>query len=129
MRIQMSTQEDRPTPTLFLIEGQPLVSVCFLLGYVEFLFGDMVLAALAQPILLNGEAKVTSETPGYKDALCRQIGRVVRSTTEAGTYLEVGLEGGARIVIPLDADYPPGPEMATLSGKGCFCGAWIRSNI
>ena len=112
-----------------MTEGRALISVCFTLDYIQFVFGDFVLAALADPIVCEGDATITTNTPGYRDVLCRLIGTSVLSTDETESCLEIELDNGARILIPLDAAWPPGPEMATLSGNGKFHAAWTRPGL
>ncbi len=84
------------------------------------------MACLAHPILFEASQTYIFDEPGYRDALCRQISKLVRETLETDQVLGVTFEDGSRIVIPLDAPWPPGPEMATLSGQGNFYAAWIR---
>ncbi len=110
---------------LKLISGRTLEAVCFVVDYITFQFGDLVLAALALPVVTEDSSVLTADQLGYRDALCRQIGRTVVSTSENAYRLEIDLDRGTRIVISLDAAHPPGPEMATLSGGGHFT-AWLR---
>jgi hypothetical protein len=70
---------------------------------------------------------IPSSSPAF--ALCEQIGKSVRKTAENERLLAITLEDGAKLVIPLDAPSPAGPEMATLSGRGTFCAAWIRPDL
>lgn len=111
---------------LELISGKRLDAVCFVLDYATFQFGDLVLAALASPLVIEGGVTTLAKLPGYRDALCRQIERTVVSTSEGPQKLELVFGGGSKIVIPLDAPDPPGPEMASLSERGQFVTAWLR---
>jgi hypothetical protein len=111
---------------LSMIEGKELVSVCFVLDYIEFLFGDVIFTALAEPILFQAGQGHSLEQPGFRDALCAQIKKSVRETAENDRLLAITLDDGAKLVIPLDSPSYDGPEMATLSGKGAFYAAWIR---
>jgi len=123
-----------PRPTLHMLDGQSLISVCFVLDYIEFVFGDLTLAALADPLVLEGTGSsvgtgTRSPTdPGYSDALCALIGKLVRSTREGRERLEILFDDGIRIVIPLFGESAPGPEMATLSGRGTFIASWVRTD-
>ena len=112
--------QGKPIPTLHLLRGRRLDAVCFVLDYVTLTFEDLVLAALAHPVVIEKSGTASSDRAGYKDALCRQIMRHVTSTSETSTKLEIGLDSEVWIVVPLDAGTPPGPEMATLSGRGHF---------
>jgi hypothetical protein len=108
------------------ILGKRLDAVCFVLNYITFQFDDFGLAALAAPLVAKGEEALSSDWPGYRDALCSQIGQTVISVSETTKTLEITLTTGTKIIVPLDAAFPPGPEMATLSGKGRFINAWLR---
>jgi hypothetical protein len=113
--------------SLHLLRGKKLVSVKFILDYVEFAFEDLILAALADPILTTGQDTVLRHgQSGYRDALCGEIGNSIVETSETANSLVITMDDGKSIVVPLDAPVPPGPEMATLSGRGTFFQAWVR---
>jgi len=112
--------------TLDSIVGKKLDAVCFVLDYVTFQFGDLVLAALAKPEIVKGKESQSEEQAGYRDALCSEIQQLVTATSETTERLEIILSSGSKILVPLNANYPPGPEMATLSGRGRFITAWLR---
>ena len=111
------------------ILGKRLDAVCFILNYINFQFGDIVLAALAKPEILKGNDLQTEGQAGYRDALCGEIQQHVTATSETIEKLEISLSSGTRIVVPLNANDPPGPEMATLSGRGRFITAWLRPEL
>ncbi len=106
--------------------GKRLDSVCFVLDYITFQFRDLGLAALAKPELLKGQDLLTEGQAGYRDALCGEILQHVTGTYETAERIEITLSSGTKISVPLNADFPPGPEMATLSGNGRFITAWLR---
>jgi hypothetical protein len=114
------------SPTLYLLEGKDLVSICFVLDYIEFVFGDLVLASLADPVIFEGGQGYSFEHAGFRDALCRRIKKLVSETAESEKLLSITFEDGVKLVIPLDSPTHPGPEMATLSGRGTFYAAWTR---
>lgn len=111
---------------LALIIGKRLDAVCFVLDYVTFQFHDHVLAALSDPLVIQSGEVLTSGRPGYRDALCSLIERVVVSVSETAEKLGIELDRDIKIVVDLNAASPPGPEMATLSDKGRFITAWLR---
>jgi hypothetical protein len=113
-------------PTLYLIEGKKLISICFVLDYIELTFGDLVFTALAEPILFESGNGHSLAQPGFRDALCAQIGKSVRDTAETSKLLAITFQDGAKLVIALDSPSHTGPEMATLTGRGTFYGAWTR---
>lgn len=111
---------------LEMLVGKRLDSVCFVLDYITLQFDDLGLAALANPIIEENSQEFTAGQPGYRDVLCAQIEQYVTAASETANRLEIQLANGVTISVPLDADYPPGPEMATLSGRGTFITAWLR---
>lgn len=115
--------------TLHLVSGSRLQAVDFVADYTTFVFGELVFAALAHPILVHEAETLNPQQPGYRDALFEMVGQKVTSTFESPEKLEIVLENGDTIIVPLDAPYPPGPEMATLSGRGTFIAAWLRAGI
>lgn len=106
--------------------GKRLDAVSFVLDYISFQFRDLHLAALAKPELLRGENLLTEGQAGYRDALCSEILQHVTGTHETAERIEITLSSGTKISVSLNADFPPGPEMATLSGNGRFITAWLR---
>lgn len=122
----MNELREKGGSALNLVLGKKLVAVSFVLNYITFQFENFNLAALARPLLVQGKDELSAEMPGYRDALCNQIGKTVVSASERPEKLEVTLMDDIKIVVPLDAAYPAGPEMANLSGKGPIFTAWIR---
>ena len=105
--------------------GKSLTAVMFFSDYVDFLFNDLVLSSLSWPMVVDSEGRVARPGPGYRDALCAQIGKLVQSAEDAPEHLQVLFDDGSRIVIPLETVEIPGQEGATLSGKGQFFRAWL----
>jgi hypothetical protein len=108
------------------IVGRRVDAVCFVLDYITFQFGDLVLAALADPLLTKSDKLLSLGQAGYRDGLCSEIGESVVSVSETIERLEITLTQGTKIIVPINALNPPGTEMATLSGKGQFVNAWLR---
>ena len=111
------------------IVGQQLVAVCFVLDYVQFQFGTLVLAALTSPILVESSIEYRRQMSDYRNALCRQIGSAVESISDTAEGLEILLTGGYRLLIDLTASDCPGPEMATLSVQGRFITCMDKTSI
>lgn len=118
-----------PDSALEMLLSKSLISVCFVLDYVNFQFEDVVLSALSDPILIEGNDRWTRAGSGYHEALCRQIRKQVESVVDDPAQLQIRLVGGAILIIDLNAPEPPGPEMSTLSGRGIFHQAWIRPDL
>jgi hypothetical protein len=51
---------------LVMIEGKELISVSFVLDYIEFAFVDVILTALANPILFHAGRGYSLEQPGFR---------------------------------------------------------------
>ena len=95
------------------IETRQLSSVEFVQDYVQLRFDGPYLSAFARPIVKMGETKFEYGTPGYCDALCERIGRVVRSVSineNQGIFID--FDDGANISISLEAQDRQGAEAA-----------------
>ena len=113
---------------LDLVRGKKLKAVEFVEDYYNFQFEEFIFAALAKPTLFErGENSSPAEKAAYDGALTRLVGAAVISTTETSTSLEIQLDNGVTLIVSLDASHPAGPEMAMLSSKGMFLGAWNLS--
>jgi hypothetical protein len=62
------------------MNGRELAAVVFVRDYVEFHFDGPVLTAITLPRVRHGEQLVAPGDEGYRDALCRQIGKVVSAS-------------------------------------------------
>ena len=111
---------------LELIRGKVLTSVNRAVDYLDFQFEDLILSALALPTLVNGAEKHTLDLESFGERTKPLINQRVSLTDEKLSRLEIEFEGGTRLVIPLDVAFPPGPEMAILSGKGDFIAEWSK---
>jgi hypothetical protein len=83
------------------IEGEELTSVTFLQSSVQFDFGGPTLTLFLWPDVFIpagaqiGEGSYAYGEPGYRDAMCLQIGEPVETTTfEEGVGLEIQFENG-----------------------------------
>ena len=113
--------------SLIPLVGRRLYGVSFILDYIVLAFDpDYSLAAMSLPIVFKDGEPINSDQAGYRDALVEQIGKIVEATSETNRELTVVLDEHLKFVIRLDADEPPGPEMAQMSGGGHFLLAWVR---
>jgi hypothetical protein len=110
-----------------LIVGSELHGIEFMMDYINYRFGDLIFAALADPVLTQTGEVVARDDPSYKNHLLKLIGQTVKATHELPERLEIVFESGEKMIVPLDAAYPPGPEMATLSRMGTFIASWLRT--
>jgi hypothetical protein len=59
------------------LEGREVAGIAFVRDYIQFLFDGPILNAYTLPQLTMDNATLNSDTPGYRDALCAQIGKTV----------------------------------------------------
>src|SRR5688500_13837073 len=93
--------------------GEELNAVCFVMDYVEFHFNGAVLRALESPMLLGAESLIVFPEPGSRDALCSLIGASVAAfQVIEGKAIDVRLDNGFTVRVPLDREARVGPEAA-----------------
>lgn len=110
---------------LSLLIGKELEGVLFVRDYITLLFGELSLSALSVPIITIHNDTICSTSSVYKDHLVGLIGQHIKNVSESKYKLEIVFDGQSRLIIPLDADFPVGPEMAILSGQDFFA-EWSR---
>jgi len=104
------------------IEGEELSSVTFVRDYIQLDFSGpgFTLYNLPEVFIPEGlqmaEGSYASGEPGYRDALCLQIGEIIEAfSIEEGIALELKFENGTIFRTSLrDEDYV-GPEAGTFS--------------
>ena len=75
--------EDRGDHTdLVSLEGEQLSAVTFVRDYVQLHFDGPRLTLLTWPVVIAADARCAFGEPGYRDSLCKLIGRIV-----AGAYV------------------------------------------
>jgi hypothetical protein len=105
----MAYDGDDPTGLV----GEQLNTVAFVMDYVEFEFNGPVLRALASPSVQSGEVRVRFPESGSRDALCSLIGsEVLAVTITEGERIEVAVDTGQTLTIPLDRESRVGVEAA-----------------
>jgi len=67
---------------LKLLESCELAGITFLRGYIQFLFDGPILNAYTLPQVTIANAILSPDSPGYRDALCAQIGKTVAVADE-----------------------------------------------
>ena len=106
---------------LDILVGEQLSAVSFVQDYVEFHFDGPVLRALRNPLVQTPHGRWQFPWPGSRDALCEPIGRDVLSVRfETGARIQLELEGGYQLTIPLDLASYRGPEAAHFIANGQF---------
>jgi hypothetical protein len=97
------------------IVGHALSSITFVADYVQFAFDGPGLTAYTPPTVSLGSQYLEWEQAGYRDALCRQIGRRVERVEVDERHVAILFDGGAALSISLlDKDYT-GPEALEFS--------------
>lgn len=97
------------------IVGYVLSSVTFVMDYVQLAFDGPALTAYTLPMISLETGTLKWVQPGYRDALCAQIGRRVERTSVDRDHVAIVFSGGAAISISLrDEDYC-GPEALEFS--------------
>ena len=95
--------------------GSALSSVSFVADYIQFAFDGPELTAYTLPIVSSGSERLESGQLGYRDSLCKQIGRRVQRVEVNDQHVSVLFKEGAAISISvLDKDYT-GPEALQFS--------------
>jgi hypothetical protein len=102
--------DERP---LSPIVGSQLSSVEFVQDYVQLRFDGPTLTAFTVPSIITEHGRYEWETPGYRDALCSLIGKLVRSTSVCtDQVIRIEFEDASAVEVSLrPADYR-GPEAA-----------------
>lgn len=59
-----------------------LAGITFIRGYIQFLFDGAGLNAYTMPQVKSNNTVFYPNAPGYRDALCEQIGKLVTATHE-----------------------------------------------
>src|ERR1051326_2940008 len=106
---------------LDVIRGEALSSVEFVQDYVQLRFDGATLTAYTRPHLSVAGKIFSWGDQGYRDALCAEIGMLVRNTdVEGGKGISIIFEDGAILNISLrDEDYrgPEALEFSTSNGQ------------
>jgi hypothetical protein len=90
--------------------GVELSSVEFVRDYVQLWFDGPCMTAYTWPTVAGGSENLSPRQPGYRDALCMQIGRKVEKTEVDKRRVSVVFEGGVVVSISLLDDDYLGPE-------------------
>jgi hypothetical protein len=106
------------------LEGTELSSVIFIRDYIQFVFEgekeNVILSSFILPSSVISNHTYTFQTPGWRDALCSFINKIVRSAFVAEeNSIKLTFKDGSMLRVSLkDEDYD-GPEAAMLfEGKG-----------
>jgi hypothetical protein len=103
--------------------GRSLSSVTFVMDYIQFGFDGSRLTAYTLPAVSRKSVNLIWGQPGYRDALCEQIGSRVASTGVNKQSVAITFDTGATISVSLRGDDYCGPEALEFSlEKDCI---WV----
>lgn len=115
----MNTPESKSV--LHCLESEQLSAVTFVQDYVQLHFDGPCLTAYVWPHILNQKESITPKVPGYRDALCERIGKiVVKAFEELGERLVIVFADDVTLEVSLKETDREGPEAAMFhdqSGK------------
>jgi len=91
--------------------GEPLSAVTFVEDYLQLWFDGPGLNVLNPITVTTPSATVTSWQPGFRDALCNQITKIVAGVEQRpGESLTIAFEDGSSLSISLSPEDYTGPE-------------------
>lgn len=110
---------DAPKPELTnalrKLVGHELSSVTFVRDYIQLAFDGSGINAYTTPTVSCGSESLKFGQPGYRDGLCRQIGRSVERSEVDGQRVSIIFESGTTVSISLREDDYRGPEALEFS--------------
>jgi hypothetical protein len=110
------------TPILEKLTGEQLSAVTFVQDYLQLQFDGPLLNIFVWPRITSPVAFVSFEMPGYRDALCAQIGKIVGGVVaELDKNFCLFFTDGSIIDVSLLPSARKGPEAVVFQdGKGGF---------
>ena len=90
--------------------GEQLSSVEFVQDFVQLRFDGPCITAFTWPVVRSTSENLSWGQPGYRDALCCQISRLVERTEVDDQRVSIIFEGGAVFSVSLRDDDYRGPE-------------------
>ncbi len=93
------------------IEGNELGTVAFVQDFLELNFSGPELTLYTWPTIFLSEGSYDFGEPGYRDALCSQIGvNVTTATLEPGIAMEIAFENDVTLRCSLRSEDYEGSE-------------------
>ena len=112
-------------PILETLKGCELSAVTFVRDYVQLQFDGPFLNCFVLPRVTVSETTFSSDSPGYRDALCGQIGKTVAgAAVEDDVVFHIFFADGSLIEISLRPEDRPGPEAVELQDGNRGFGVW-----
>jgi hypothetical protein len=106
--------------------GKGVSSVCFLPGYVQLVFEEVIFTCYTNPtVVISGQAS-NDNCPGFKDRICQLIGQSAQSVEERSRQLlAVYFDSGDSLNISLRFEDAKSVEAAMLSDQtGVIFNVW-----
>jgi hypothetical protein len=106
--------------------GKSVSSICFLPGYVQVVFEELILTCYTNPAVFISDGRADYRMPEFKDKLCMLIGKSVQSVTEKlRDELAIYFDDGDSITISLRFEDASSVEAAMLSEQaGTIFDVW-----
>jgi hypothetical protein len=84
------------------IEARQLSAVTFVRDYIQLSFDGPVITTVTFPVVSIGEHRFAREAPGYRDQLCRVIGKtVIRAYVKPDDHLQIDFSDEFSITVSL----------------------------
>lgn len=84
------------------VEGAQLSAVTFVQDYIQIHFDGPTVTAITLPTVVVGNRRFVPGSPGYRDALCAQIAKIVsRCFVKPGDRLQVEFSDHSLVLVSL----------------------------
>jgi hypothetical protein len=119
-------QNETKKPVLACLIKRDLAGITFIRDYIQFLFDGPVFNTYTLPSVKTNEGIFDQKTPGYRDALCGLIGKIVTAThEEPKVKISIQFVDGASIEVSLKEEDRVCAEAAILqSGSAKDWNVW-----
>jgi hypothetical protein len=106
--------------------GKSVSSICFLPGYVQVVFEELILTCYTNHVVFISDERTDYRIAGFKDKLCMLIGKSVQSVAEKlRDGLAIYFDDGDSITISLRFEDAGSVEAAMLSEQtGTIFDVW-----
>lgn len=99
------------------LRGEKLSAVTFVSDYLQLWFDGPGVNVINPLTVRVGTAAILSWSPGFRDALCGQIGKIVAAVEfREGSALTIRFEDGSSLAVSLRAGDYTSPEAAYAHG-------------
>ncbi|MCK6449015.1 MAG: hypothetical protein L6Q99_21680 [Planctomycetes bacterium] len=108
--------------TLSQLVGRSMSSVEFVRDYIQLRFDGPTVTVLTRLAVVTQSRRLDQTDPGFRDALCEQIGKSVSTTdVTAGERLKIAFLDGSQIHVSLSQqDYVGAEGVVYESGRKVF---------